>query len=269
MSTRPDTTSDTVPRHYLVVMLAAALVAVFGGAAFAGDPDRSPVDTPSPVEPDPDTGSRAVAGPDSGDLEVVEFGWSVSGDQLDWGAVVTNTSDIVMAGSRAELTGTAGRQDFTEIPALWPGEHTAVGGRVGHVDAGDLDELTVTVTGTNWVAPGPQTDPIDVTVDEVTAGWSDPAGGDPYWTTGELTEDPHSDSRSVVRFGTDSDRGTIWHPTATVVFRDADGTIVGVTALDRGRLTVPPGRSGHVLIVEFPTGAELSTVEVHLNRPIR
>ena len=258
----------------LGIGLAAAVVAATAcnGGDEAGERSTSTTVVTGPVaEPS-----------DGGEVRLVDSGFSVypgpaepggtaeftseavaagaSFDVASWGVVVENTSEWVATDVevRVELVDADGAAVATHR-YQWPGAETIVllrpGQRfaMGHTDTldwpaerttGPPARLEVEIGPTRWFPP----DARGVEVPVIVANGDSTAAELPVVTADEVTTGVEPSEIAgqdfVVSFRTESDADRTWPMSATAVFRDAGGRIVGGTSRTNDYRTagLPPGR---------------------------
>ncbi|WP_156925982.1 hypothetical protein [Glycomyces arizonensis] len=211
-----------------------------------------------------DSGSNGV-GPhtevEGADIEILEYGFGLielnGWERLTVGAVVRNPSPTAFANLLFEVTADSGETlvDSFRSHDIPPGSDALIGGILTDADTAWADaELELTVEEASSESSGPPTLPERFTVVEV-----------------EPLLFPQG-QRIVYRIESEFDGATGTRP--DVVFRDADGAIVGgvggedhvVDGADgNSSIPVPPGTSVHHFNLrseEIPAGADLLQTEI-------
>ena len=248
----------------MALLVAAAWPASTAEEASADPPPEAlPFDFDIP-EPVPDPGD--------GELEIVESGYThmtdlVGDAMVSWAAIVTNTSSTMTAVSTVfiepyDTDGDSLTQErdwgvSAHIHNLMPGETVGVG-TTSYIDEGDFADLDLHIGHTDWYKPeesrfgeGNLTT-SDIETERVNIG--ETAN---YWSSDGISFPENEDGDLLVTFTVESTFPTILeNVSATAVFRNDDGDIIGASS--------PDDIGYHV---DYPPGWSIRTVETTYGPP--
>ncbi|MGH3713678.1 MAG: hypothetical protein ACRDT4_09505 [Micromonosporaceae bacterium] len=242
-----------VPRAWRLAICGLAVV----GLTACGTDTRLRGTDPPPAVPH---GSPAATPSDDGEVRITDQGSSVitdDGRRITYAVVLENTSrdvawnakvtlQLVDSGGRPVADESVDAHELTGQTTIAPGGQGAVTGTL-YLDGNRAAGVRATLGDVEW--------------------WPVPDGEAPLatFTTSGISHAPSNHSFEILTFGVESDHDQAsGSPTATVVFRDKTGAVIG-GAEDRLRGgPIPPGRCRRQVKVDPVPGADPARTQVFL-----